>query len=111
MLIEARLMVRGDHPALADHFPGRPIVPGAILLDHSVAAGRRAGVPEVREIVVAKFVAVVRPDTPLLARFETRNDGKIRLTCVGEADGTTFLTAVLDCAGASRADGNSPEEA
>lgn len=23
-----------DHPALADHFPGNPLVPGALILDH-----------------------------------------------------------------------------
>lgn len=23
-----------DHPALVDHFPGNPLVPGALILDH-----------------------------------------------------------------------------
>jgi 3-hydroxymyristoyl/3-hydroxydecanoyl-(acyl carrier protein) dehydratase len=82
---------------LPDHFPGRPIVPGALLLDHVIAAGRHAGLPVPREVVVAKFMAVARPDAALLARFEDRTDGKIRLTCYGEADGATVLSAVLDC--------------
>jgi len=26
--------ISSDHPALTDHFPGNPIVPGALILDH-----------------------------------------------------------------------------
>lgn len=97
MLIEARVLVRGDHPSLADHFPGKPIVPGAILLSEALAAGLRAGLPTIREIVVAKFTAPLGPDTPVLVLFDIRDDGKIRVTCRGETEGTAFLSAVLDC--------------
>ena len=97
MLIKARLLVRGDHPSLADHFPGRPIVPGAVLLSQALAAGQRAGLPPVHEIVMAKFIAPLEPDTPLIVLFETRKDGKFRMTCDREKDGKTFLSAVLDC--------------
>lgn len=34
----ARFSIDGDHPCLAGHFPGRPIVPGVILLAHAIAA-------------------------------------------------------------------------
>jgi 3-hydroxymyristoyl/3-hydroxydecanoyl-(acyl carrier protein) dehydratase len=30
--------VASDHPALPGHFPGRPIVPGVVILDHVLAA-------------------------------------------------------------------------
>jgi len=36
-----RGMVRSDHPMLAGHFPGHPIVPGAWLLAWVVAAATR----------------------------------------------------------------------
>ena len=32
------LRIASDHPALAGHFPGRPIVPGAVLLDETLHA-------------------------------------------------------------------------
>jgi 3-hydroxyacyl-[acyl-carrier-protein] dehydratase len=34
----AWLRIASDHPALAGHFPGQPIVPGALLLDEALHA-------------------------------------------------------------------------
>lgn len=33
--------VPADHPALPGHFPGRPVVPGVVVLDHVLAAIER----------------------------------------------------------------------
>ncbi|HMR32228.1 MAG TPA: hypothetical protein PKA13_15790 [Geminicoccaceae bacterium] len=30
--------IAADHPCLAGHFPGRPIVPGVLVLDHALRA-------------------------------------------------------------------------
>ena len=50
----ARLCIAADHPALAGHFPERPVVPGVVLLDRVAAALERwrgvrvAGFPQVK---------------------------------------------------------------
>ena len=33
-----RFSIPSDHPSLPGHFPGRPIVPGVVLLDRVIAA-------------------------------------------------------------------------
>ena len=47
--------VAADHPALPGHFPGRPVVPGVMLLDRAIEAilrtvpgWRAAGLPAVK---------------------------------------------------------------
>lgn len=38
-------VVAHDHPCLPGHFPGRPVVPGVVILDHVLAAIERAHGP------------------------------------------------------------------
>lgn len=58
--------VRADHPMLAGHFPGHPIVPGAWLLAWVVAAATRRLTAEgqTRAIAAVKRVKFLRPLIP-----------------------------------------------
>jgi 3-hydroxymyristoyl/3-hydroxydecanoyl-(acyl carrier protein) dehydratase len=38
MSVVTTLTIAAEHPALAGHFPGSPIVPGVVLLDEMVRA-------------------------------------------------------------------------
>ena len=57
------LRIGADHPSLPGHFPGRPVVPGVVLLDSvlEAAATLLGREPEVVELAQAKFVAPLLP--------------------------------------------------
>ena len=80
-----------DHPTGAGHFPGNPIIPGALLLDRMLQAiGPHAGR---RDIRVAKFLRPVRPGDEVTFRW--RGNGRdIAFECV-LAGGDAALTGVI----------------
>jgi 3-hydroxymyristoyl/3-hydroxydecanoyl-(acyl carrier protein) dehydratase len=61
------LHVDADHPAFRGHFPGRPIVPGVLLLEWAIdaiaVAEQRALLPG--KLLVAKFLNPVGPAAQL----------------------------------------------
>ena len=69
-----------DHPATAGHFPGNPVVPGALLLDEVVklVAEPLAGETIVRS---AKFFQPVRPGQRLSVIWHTQTPGVTRFEC------------------------------
>jgi 3-hydroxymyristoyl/3-hydroxydecanoyl-(acyl carrier protein) dehydratase len=75
---EPWLVFAPEHPAFSGHFPGAPIVPGALLLDealHSLAARS----PRWR-IASVKFHRVVRPLEPLQLDCQAGPHGELRVS-------------------------------
>jgi len=73
-----RLDIPPEHPAFAGHFPGRPLVPGALLLDLVVTAW---GAP-VRQVLSAKFQRPVAPGDALTLTFVPAASGMaVRFSC------------------------------
>lgn len=64
--------IAADHPSFAGHFPGQPVLPGALLLAEVLEALREAAVPigDACTLRTAKFLWPVRPDDEL--RIELR---------------------------------------
>lgn len=86
---EQIVRIVADHPALAGHFPGHPLVPGVVLLEHVASALRDWRGQRLARVVEAKFVAPLLPgETALLClseaapeqsrvRFEIRRDDQL----------------------------------
>ncbi|PZP61331.1 MAG: hypothetical protein DI597_09805 [Pseudoxanthomonas spadix] len=55
--------VAHDHPALPGHFPGQPIVPGVVLLDHvlEAIAAAQGALPGALRLPQVKFVQPLLP--------------------------------------------------
>lgn len=71
------LSIGADHPSLAGHFPGNPIVPGVVLLDEAIAAiGRSCGGPFPSfRLASVKFLRPVVPPATLSVRHRNGPSG------------------------------------
>lgn len=64
-----------DHPALAGHFPGNPIVPGTLILQRVIESLRqRHPGSAVGEIVRAKFLHPLKPGEAFSIHYRERAD-------------------------------------
>ena len=63
-----------EHPTAAGHFPGNPILPGALLLD---AIWQAVATDKDKPCAVrqAKFLHIVRPGATLAVRWQPKGAG------------------------------------
>lgn len=55
------LCVDAAHPCLPGHFPGQPLVPGVVLLEHVAQALRAWRGQRLARVLEVKFVAPLKP--------------------------------------------------
>jgi 3-hydroxymyristoyl/3-hydroxydecanoyl-(acyl carrier protein) dehydratase len=84
------------HPAAEGHFPGNPVIPGAVLLAETlsaVAAGLGADLSCAR-VRSAKFLAPARPGDRLVIEY-WRSGAGVRFSCA--IAGRPVLTGEVAC--------------
>ncbi|MEO6032180.1 MAG: AMP-binding protein [Burkholderiaceae bacterium] len=87
-----RFSVANDHPALPGHFPGRPIVPGVLLLDQVLTHLASALGRPVTVLEQVKFTAPLLPGETAQVAFDT--DGRrVRFSVTTLRDDADVLLA------------------
>lgn len=76
---EQSLLFGVDHPTATGHFPGRPVIPGALLLDAALAAIAPAA-PSLT-LTSAKFLRMTPHGTTLRLRWRQRAPGRWQFEC------------------------------
>lgn len=73
-----------DEPFFADHFPGDPIVPGAVLLGEAseLLSESLGGLAGPVELVSARFPDSARPGEDCLFRMDAGANGQFRVECI-----------------------------
>ena len=93
------IAIGSDHPSLAGHFPGNPIVPGVVLLDEAIAAiGRSRGQPFASfRLASIKFLHPVVPPAKLTVRHRSGPSvGKLAGNVGGNPGGNVSIDFNID---------------
>ncbi len=97
------LAIAEDHASLAGHFPGMPILPGAVLLDEALHAIQLARGLDLTlwQVASAKFLETVSPGTPLTLEHSAPHEGAVRF--VIRATNRTVASGTLSIIAATQA--------
>ena len=91
------LLIAADHPSFAGHFPGFPIVPGAVLLDevlHELVRSRGLDLA-LWQVATVKFLEIVRPGEGLELRHCARDGAAVRFAIRGASHQREVMAGTL----------------
>ncbi len=82
MTYEARRTIAMDHPAIAGHFPGNPLVPGVLILDEVVQVAEQwRGPLRLKSVVWVKFTSALRPGNVFSINLRDEDHSHIAFEC------------------------------
>jgi 3-hydroxyacyl-[acyl-carrier-protein] dehydratase len=85
---EVRRVINPDHPALAGHFPGYPVVPGVVILSELVQATETwldwSGSPV--SVASIKFMRLLRPSEAFTLRLERLSENRVSFVILRSED-------------------------
>ena len=87
MVHERVLSIGHDHPALAGHFPGYPVVPGVVLMNEVFETLRRGSAASlvVTGLPMVKFSSPLRPGEVVTIRVDEERAGRATFSCQVDA--------------------------
>ena len=95
--VTVRFAIQAAHPALPGHFPGRPLVPGVVLLDQVIAAAcKQFALNPACALPRVKFLAPVLPEQVVVAEITRTAATRIAFIC--RVAGITVASGDADCA-------------
>lgn len=104
-MITASFVIPAAHPSFTGHFPGRPVVPGVVTLDHvvqglivQIPGAQLYGFPQV------KFMKPVLPEMQITVSYSLKKSLLYQFSC--EGDGELVLTGQLQLRVTETCDGN-----
>ena len=80
---ERVITIGADHPSLAGHVPGHPVVPGVVMLGEIMNAIREMVEQHIEFVGMptAKFLSPLNPGEPLTIRLDQQGDSAMEFTC------------------------------
>jgi 3-hydroxyacyl-[acyl-carrier-protein] dehydratase len=99
---EVRRVIRADHPSLPGHFPGKPLVPGVVILDEvlEVLIEWRKN-SQFTGIRTVKFLAPLMPEQPFTISLSAKNESASEINFCCRAEDRVIVEGRLEiCWGA-----------
>ena len=82
MNLKIQCIIPSDHPSLAGHFPGNPIVPGVVILDEVLNALAESGRNcRLQSIPSVKFLTPLRPNQVFTIHLTGSDDQRVKFRC------------------------------
>ena len=83
MGLERIVTISADHPSLAGHFPGHPVIPGVVMLGEVMYAIREMATVNIEftSVPSVKFMSPLNPGEPLTITLEQQGDDATEFTC------------------------------